>query len=126
MAFYMKGDRIIEIREQISFTDLRDYRRAKDGRAPKAVLETIKAAQEGFTEDPVRERRLTIKVEYEDVSLDIPSDAVPGSLGPALDASGIGKLFKAPATMRTGRGATPVTSPSPAASASPELSPPAS
>lgn len=129
MAFYLRGDRIVEIREQISFTDRREYRRAKEGRAPKAVIETIDAAREGFTESPVRERRLVFSVEYRDVTAVIPADAEPGSLGAALEAAGIGTLFKAPPRGRMTTGGPASTesplpeSPSPEEGASPGATP---
>ncbi|MGH7858204.1 MAG: hypothetical protein ACREQY_12845 [Candidatus Binatia bacterium] len=124
MAFYMRGERLVELREQISFTDRREYRRAKEGRAPKSVLKLIESAQEGFTQFPVRERRLTVTFDYREVAVAIPAEAAPGSLGVALDAAGIGTLFKPP-PRATGQadGDVREESPAPSAEASPEPSP---
>jgi len=111
MAFYLQGDRIVEIREQISFIDRREYRRAQEGQAPMANIEVIEAAMEGFTDEPVRERRLTYTVEYQDVSVDIPPDAVAGSIGPALGVSGIGAMLVPPPQPGVGPAGVPIPTP---------------
>lgn len=102
MAFYMKGRTLIEVREQVDMEDRQEFRRAAEGRAAEYYLELLQAARGGFTQEPVRERRMTYEVRSVGNAdpVRLPDDAVTGTLESILGPSGLGSLFAGPSDAR--------------------------
>lgn len=95
MAFYLKGQEVVEVRERVDITDRREFRRAEQGRAADFYVELMQAALSGFTQDPVRQRRMGYRVGdfSADVTVEIPPDAEAGTLTETVGESGLGSLF---------------------------------
>lgn len=81
MAFYAKGDRVVEIREQIAIGDRREFRRAEAGRSAEFYLQMRDAALGGGLRDEFRERRMSYVVtDIGRVAVKLPRDAEKGIL----------------------------------------------
>jgi hypothetical protein len=85
MAIYVKGQRVTEIKEQISLTDRREFRRAESGRSAAFYLRLRDSAKAGELRDELRERAMSYRVvDTGDVEVSVPLDAEEGLLGEAL------------------------------------------
>jgi hypothetical protein len=95
MSLYVKGDRTIKVREQISIADRKEFRRAGTGRAAKYYLALRDAAELGAVSSPLRERMMSYTVKpYVGGALALPVDAVRGILKDVIGAQGLQTLFK--------------------------------
>lgn len=96
MAFYLKGREVLEIREQVDITDRREFRRAAQGRAADYYVELMQAALSGFTQEPVRQRRMRYQVgEFSsDITVGVPAEAEAGTLTQTVGDEGLGALFE--------------------------------
>lgn len=118
MVFYLKGRVVVEMKEQIDISDRREFRRAEQGRAAEFYEQLRDAALAGFTQEPIRERRMAYEVEsFGDVSVTSPEDtAEVGSLTAALGPQGLGALFEPlPEVRQPGAGGLPEDLPTPGA-----------
>lgn len=102
MAFYLKGRSLVEVREQIDIDDRQEFRRAAQGRAAEYYLELLDAARGGYTQEPVRERRMRYEVRSLGSAdpVRLPDEAVTGTMGPIVGSSGLGSLFADPSAPR--------------------------
>jgi hypothetical protein len=124
MAIYKRGEEVVEIREQISIADRREFRRAESGRAADYYLRLRDAALGGALSDELRERRMTYKVlRVGGVDVNVPGDAVKGILADAVVA--LKAIFDFKFIGGSGLPTIPGASPLPAASPAGDSSPPA-
>ncbi len=87
MAIYVKGERVIRIREQIAIADRREFRRAETGRNPEFYLRLRDAALAGALQDEFRQRKMSYDVTRTgDTDVTLPRDAEKGILGNVLPA----------------------------------------
>ena len=94
MVVYLKGADAIEIREQVSIADRKEFRRAEVGRTAEFYLGVRDNAFRGAIAEPVRERRMIYRVEgFEDVAVSLPQEAVDGFLAEVLGERGLKSLF---------------------------------
>jgi hypothetical protein len=94
MVVYLKGDEALEVQEQISLSDRREFRRAEVGRTAQYYLGIRDAAMRGAVADVVRERRMVYRVGgFEDVEVSLPVDAENGLLREVLGDAGLKALF---------------------------------
>jgi hypothetical protein len=85
MAIYLKGGQLDEIKEQVSLSDRREFRRAEEGRAADFFLKMREAAKEGAVDGELRERKMNYKVLTRgDVEISLPGDATEGLLADVL------------------------------------------
>lgn len=91
MAVYVRGERAIEIREQISIDDRQEFRRAEDDRAADYFLRLRDSAKLGAVDGALREREMTYSIEFTDVEVTIPEEAETGLLTVVLD--GLNEIF---------------------------------
>lgn len=99
MAVYLRGETAVLVREQIDIADRREFRRAEQGRAAAFYEELRDAALAGFTQEPIRERRMSYEIEEfgSALSVSLPEDtAEVGSLTQAIGPRGLGALFEPP------------------------------
>lgn len=99
MAVYLKGETAVLVREQIDIADRREFRRAEQGRAAAFYEELRDAALAGFTQEPIRERRMSYEIEDfdSDLTISLPEDSAEiGSLSRAIGPQGLGTLFEPP------------------------------
>ena len=93
IAFYIQNDRIVRIRERVSVDDHPDFARARRGKAPKYFLTLLKAVKEGKTQDPIRERVLTVEIKAVggEMKIELPPESVlSADLGGLLGSLGFG------------------------------------
>jgi hypothetical protein len=121
MAAYIEAEEVLEVREQISIRDRREFRRAEQGRSADFYLELRDAALRGGTSQPMRERRMTYRiVRFEDVEISLPSDAENGFLVDVIGSRGIKSVF---GFRYFGGGPRPLVTESPTPATSPITSP---
>ncbi len=131
MVVYLKGADALEIQEQVSLTDRKEFRRAEVGRTAQYYLGIRDNAIRGAIAEPLRERRMIYRVErFEDVAVSLPQEAEGGLLTEVLGERGLKSLFAfktvggTPAAL-DGASPTPGGSPTPSATASAPTSSPA-
>lgn len=93
MVFYLKGEEVTRIAEQIKISDRPEFRRAAAGRAAQYYVELMHQAVEGATRDPVRERSMEYEITKGDgPPIELPIDGVVNV--PAINLSeGVSALF---------------------------------
>jgi hypothetical protein len=85
MALYIKGERTIELREQIAIDERTEFRRAEEGRTAKFYLVLRDAAKQGAVSGELRERRMEYKVmRTGTVDVNLPANAEEGLLSTVL------------------------------------------
>lgn len=124
MAIYVKGERVVEVREQIAIADRREFRRAEGGQAAQYYLRLRDDALGGAVRDTLRERRMTYEVtSYGDVDVRLPDDVVEGFLGETLEALKASYGFEFFGGRGSGVPAIPGVTPASSPGASPAASP---
>ncbi|MEX2537790.1 MAG: hypothetical protein WD646_03965 [Actinomycetota bacterium] len=94
MVVYLKGEDAIEVQEQVSLADRKEFRRAEVGRTAQYNLKIRDDARRGAIAEPLRERRMVFRVEeFEDVTISLPRTAEPGLLREVLGEGGLKSLF---------------------------------
>jgi hypothetical protein len=74
LVFYLRGTRLVEVKEQIRIDDRPEFRRAAAGRAANYYTELLQEALAGATRDPVRQRRMDISFDpRDDIVIALPS-----------------------------------------------------
>lgn len=126
LVFYLRGTRLVEVKEQIKIDDRPEFRRAAAGRAAKYYTELLKEALAGATRDPIRERRMDISFEArDDISVALPSkDFV--SVQPMDLVDSVATLLPPPPRGRAVPGAPVTASSAPSVTGKPSASPSAS
>lgn len=120
MAFYLRGSRLLEVKEQIKITDRPEFRRAENGRAAQFFLKLEAAALAGKTRDVIRQRDLDVVLTPNNDMVALPSaDAVAV---PKMDLIGaVTTMFpEVQRRLELPVGGLPTVSAKPAASAKPK------
>jgi hypothetical protein len=85
MALYAKGEHVVEIRERISLSERREFRRAETGRAARYYLTLRDTALKGALQDELRQRDMRYTItKLGNVEVSLPPNAVEGILGDVL------------------------------------------
>jgi hypothetical protein len=99
MVFYLKGQQLLGMKEQVKLADRPEFRRAGAGRAAKYYIDLLRDAQAGATRDPVRERVMSYEIldRGSDVSVELPLDDTVIATVPLLASV---PLFEVPDAVR--------------------------
>jgi hypothetical protein len=89
ISFFVRGDRIVKVLEEVSF-ERREFRRAREGRAPEFYLDLFDRIVAGGTQEPVRLRSMSYEITRlgVDSEVELPLEAHAGSLSGLLEAMG--------------------------------------
>lgn len=92
MVFYVKGGKVIEVREEIEYENHRDFRRALEGRGPKYPLTLLAAVRAGKGREPVRVRTMSYRASNigdEKLKVTLPTDFLAANLAGTFGPQGI-------------------------------------
>ncbi|MEO7804903.1 MAG: hypothetical protein ABIS18_11525 [Actinomycetota bacterium] len=117
MAFYIKGQRLVEVRERIDFESHKDFLRARQGRGPRHPLTFLKALREGKGREPIRVRDMSYRlgrIGDANVKVALPtSDFLAADLAGIFGPTGINQAAPANASTPTEPAATGTATPTP-------------